>query len=100
MKKLVTLSAIVAMSLSSFVFAADDVPPPPKHPVTQDGNHQHKDENRKQDGKHDGKEWKHGDKKENRDAPPPKRDGKADNHDGKAANHDGKKPPRPPEDKR
>ena len=97
MKKLVTLSAIVAMSLSSFVFAADDVPPPPKHPVTQDGKHQqHKDDNRKQDDK----AWKHGDKKENRDAPPPKHDGKADNHNGKTPKHDGKNPPLPPQDKR
>jgi hypothetical protein len=38
MKKIVTLSAIVAMSLSSYVFAADNAPvPPPKYPLTHDG---------------------------------------------------------------
>jgi hypothetical protein len=88
MKKSVMLSAILAMSLSSFVFAADDVPPPPKHPVTHDGkNPQHRDDHQKKDGK----EWKN-DKKDHRDAPP--------KHDGKAQKHDGKKPPLPPEDKR
>lgn len=98
MKKRVVLSAILAMGLSSFVFAADDVPPPPKHPVTHDGNHQqHKDEQHKKDGK----AWKHDDRKasgnhdqkDHRDAPPPK-------NDAKAPKHDGKKPPKPPEDKR
>lgn len=92
MKKRVALSAILAMGLSSFVFAADDVPPPPKHPVTHDGsNQQHKGEPQK---KHDG--WKtsgNHDKKDHRDAPPPK-------NDAKAPKHDGKKPPQPPEDKR
>ena len=47
MKKIVTLSAIVAMSLSSYVFAADNAPvPPQKYPLTHDG----------QPPKHDGKQ--------------------------------------------
>jgi opacity protein-like surface antigen len=93
MKKALLLSAILAMGMSSYVIAADDVPPPPKHQVAHE-DHQKKD----------GKEWKHDDKnksfnhdkKEHRNTPPPKHDGKAPKHDAK----NGKKPPLPPEDKR
>ena len=73
MKKIVTLSAIVAMSLSSYVFAADNAPA-----------REHRN--------NDGKAWKHDDSAHHRDGQPPK-------HDGKQPPKDGKKPPLP-DDKR
>lgn len=97
MKKLVTLSAILVMGLSSYVFAADNAPvPPPKYPTTQDGQPRHDNKNADHKGERPnkgGKEWKHDGKSQNHDrGQPPK-------HDGKQPPKDGKKPPLP-DDKR
>lgn len=102
MKKVVTLSAILAMSLSSLVYAADNTPaPPPQYPATQDGQPpRHDDKNpqhlRERTNK-DGKTWKHDGKSPNHDNKEWKQDDSMRHHDGKRPPRDGKKPPLPEE---
>lgn len=102
MKKIMTLSAILAMSLSSLVFAADNTPvPPPTYPATQDGQLPHHDDKNPQRLREhtnkDGKMWKHDAKSPNHDTKEWKHDDRMRNHDGKRPPRDGKKPPLPEE---
>ena len=102
MKKVVTLSAILAMSLTSLVYAADNTPvPPPKYPATQDGQpprHDNKNpQHLRERTNKDGKTWKHDGKSSNHDNKEWKQDDSMRNHDGKRPPRDGKKSPLPEE---
>ncbi|MDM4206580.1 hypothetical protein QTP37_06085 [Klebsiella spallanzanii] len=41
MKKVLLLSAVMSLGLSSFAFAADNPPPPPEKASAQQSNHGH-----------------------------------------------------------
>ncbi|MCU7506366.1 hypothetical protein D0Y48_05740 [Klebsiella quasipneumoniae] len=85
MKKLALLSAAMTLGISSWAFAADNLPPPPEKSA------QHQGKSAARNGQHDGKQAQHNGKQPQRDGKQPQPDGK---QPPKGGEHSGK--PRPP----
>lgn len=105
MKNVITLSAILAMGLSSLAFAADNAPDHAKKPLIEQQQDKGKQQNSAPEHKGGDKNRPHNGQAAKHNGDAPKHDAKDQGHnpskkpDGREPQKDGKKP-LPPEEKR